>query len=162
MKAISNWLDEIVIVNESADERLPGSVSLYRSGGDACSALEHWWVNDREGHAFTASGVRLVLEAEPNGQVIIARREECTDGSVIVALWLQSLARATLEARKRTAQNGQAILSKAEEQDALPITVEGLIGYIGLPRASRSHQLTPWVLLLGTIAVLLTAVLIYW
>ena len=46
MSVEPNWLDEVVVVNESKDERLPGDVSIYRSIGDACEALEYWWVKN--------------------------------------------------------------------------------------------------------------------
>lgn len=161
MTAEASWLDDIVIVNESAEERRPGDVSLYRSVGDACEALEYWWVKNNEGYAFTASGVRLVFAAEPKGLVTIARREDCPEGPAIVLSWLESLAETTLEARKRVAQNGRAILSEAEEQGALPATTEGLIAYIGLPWVAPRDWFMPGCLaLLATIALLLAAVLI--
>lgn len=160
MSAACNWLDEIVIVNESTQERLPGDVSLYRSVGDACEALEWWWVRDGQGHAFTASGVRLVLAAEPDGPVTIDRREACSDGPAIVLSWLQSLAADALQARKRVAQQGRAVLSEAEERGALPTTVEGLIAYIGLPWTAPRNRFVPGCLaLLATIALLLAAAL---
>lgn len=161
MTAEASWLDEIVVVNESAEERRPGDVSLYRSAGDACEALEYWWVRNGEGYAFTASGVRLVLTAKPKGPVTIARRENCLEGPTIVLSWLQSLAETALEARKRVAQSGRAILSDAEKQGVLPATTEGLIAYIGLPWvAPRNWFLTGCLALLATIALLLAAVLI--
>ncbi|QQV76555.1 hypothetical protein H5J25_14015 [Sphingomonas aliaeris] len=156
-----NWLDEIVIVNESKEERLPGDVSLYRSIGDACEALEYWWVKNGEGHAFTASGVRLVLTAEDNGLVTVASREECAEGPAIVVTWLMSLAETALEARKRVAQDGRAILSAAEEAGSLPTTVDGLIAYIGLPWTAPRDWFVPGCLaLLAATALLLAAILI--
>lgn len=161
MRAGSSWLNDIIIVNESTEERLPGDVALYRGAGDACNALEYWWVRDGEGYAYTASGFRLVLAAEPDGPITIDRREDCPDGPAIVLSWLQSLAESTLEARKRVAQNGRAILSEAEERGALPTTVEGLIAYIGLPWVAPRNWFVPGcLLLLATIAMLLAAVLI--
>lgn len=161
MNVGSNWLDEIVVVNESKEERLPGDVSLYRSVGDACEALEYWWVKNGEGHAFTASGIRLVLAAEQNGLVTVAAREACPEGPAIVSSWLVSLAETALEARRRVAQNGRAILSEAEEAGALPTTVEGLIAYIGLPWTAPRDWFVPGCLaLLAAIALMLAAILI--
>lgn len=57
----NGWLADIVVVNENRDEATVGDVSVYRSVGEACRALEHWWVENGEGFAFTASGDRLVL-----------------------------------------------------------------------------------------------------
>ncbi len=157
----TNWLDEIVVVNESKDEQLAGDVSLYRSVGDACEALEYWWVRNGEGYAFTASGIRLVLAAEENGLVTVASREECAEGAAFVLSWLMSLAEAALEAHKRAAQNGRAILSEAEEAGSLPTTVEGLIVYIGLPWTSPRDWFLPGCLaFLAAITLLLAAILI--
>lgn len=161
MNAAPNWLDEIVVVNESKEERLPGDVSLYRSVGDACEALEYWWVKNGEGHAFTASGIRLVLTAEQNGLVTVAAREVCPEGSAIVLSWLMSLAETALEARRRVARNGRAILSEAEEAGALPTTIEGLIAYVGLPWIAPRDRFIPGCLaLLAAIALMLGVILI--
>ena len=161
MSAPTNWLDEIVVVNESKEERLPGDVTIHRSIGDACEALEHWWVKNGEGYAFTASGVRLVLSAEEGGLITVAYREECSEGPALVLSWLTSLAETALQARRKVAQNGRAILSEAEEAGALPTTTEGLIAYIGLPWIAPRDWFIPGCLaLLTTIAVLLAALLI--
>ena len=88
MSASSNWLDEVVILNDSngseIDESIPGDVSIYRSEGDALRELEPWAVQHSQIFAFNAAGERLVLGLGEAGQVIIARREECQDGSEIV------------------------------------------------------------------------------
>lgn len=160
MNVASNWLDDIVVVNESKDERLPGDVSLHRSVGDACEALESWWVKNGEGYAFTASGIRLVLTAEQHGLVTVASREECPEGPAIVASWLLSLAETALEARRRVAQSGRAILSEAEENGTLPVSIEGLIAYIGLPWVAPRNWFVPGCLaLFAAIALLLAAIL---
>ncbi len=161
MESKLNWLDEVVVVNESTDERLPGDLSIYRSEGDACSYLEPWWVEKNEGFAFSASGLRLILGLGHAGEVIVARREECAEGPEIVLGWLQALAQTTLQARNRVAQNGRAILSRAEEEGALPDTVEGLVAYISFPWVAPRDWLIPsCLLLLASIAALLIYLLI--
>lgn len=155
-----NWLDEVIIVNESKDERVAGDVAIYRSEGDALSAMEAWLVADGGVHAFTASGCRLVLDI--SGEIVfVSHSEECPEGPELVLGWLQALARTTLEARKRVAEAGRVILSRAEEEGALPHTVEGLLAYIGFPWvAPRDWFLPSCLLLLVTIAALLLYILI--
>jgi hypothetical protein len=93
--------------------------------------------------------------------VIIARREECPEGSAIVFRWLQALAETTLEARDRVAQNGRAILSRAEEEKALATSVEGLLAYIGFPWVAPHDWFIPaCLLLLALIAALLLLILV--
>jgi hypothetical protein len=161
MAAALNWLDDVVVLNESRDERIPGDVSVHRSEGDACSSIEAWWVENSEGFAFSATGMRLVLDIETSGQVVVVRREECPEGTAIVLGWLQALAQTTLEARNRVAHEGRAILSYAEEEGALPTTVEGLLAYIGLPWVPPRNWFMPsCLLLLALIALLLGLVLV--
>ncbi len=156
-----NWLDEVVLLNESSDERVPGDVSVHRSEGDALNSVEPWWVESSEGFAFSATGVRLVLDLGPSGEIIVVRREECPEGPAIVLCWLQALARTTLEARTQLAQGGSAILSYAEEEGALPTSLEGLLAYIGFPWvAPRAWFVPGCLLLLALIAVLLALILV--
>ena len=156
-----NWLDEVVVVNESKEESVAGDVSVYRSEGDAFNDLEASWVENSEGYVFSVTGVRLVLGVGSFGEVIVTRREECAEGPAIVLGWLQALAEVTLEARNKVARNGRAILSRAEEEAALPSTIEGLLAYIGFPWvAPRDWFMPGCLLLLGAIAVLLVLVLI--
>ena len=151
-----NWLDEVVVINDSEDERYAGDVSIHRSEGDALSGLEAFPVAQGEVHAFTASGVRLTLDI--SGEVVfISGREECPDGPEIVLSWLQALARTTLEARIRVAEGGRVILSRAEEEGALPDTLEGLLAYNGFPWVAPRDWFVPsCLLLLAIIAALLT------
>ena len=159
--AALNWLDEVVILNESKDENVPGDISLYRSEGDALNDIEAWWVEDSEGFAFSATGVRLVLGVAPSGEVIVVRREECSEGPAIVLGWLKALAQSTLESRNRVARKGWAILSCAEEERALPTSVEGLLAYIGFPWVAPGDWFVPGcLLLLALIAVLLVLILV--
>lgn len=156
-----DWLDEVFVLNESRDESVPGDISIYRSEGDGCGAIEAWWVENSEGFAFTATGVRLILGVGVFGEVIVTRREECSEGPAIVLSWLQALAQTTLEARNRVAQDGRAILSRAEEEGALPTSVEGLLAYIGFPWVAPRDWIMPGcLLLLALIAVLLVLILV--
>lgn len=160
MVARLNWLDEVIIVNESNDERVPGAVSVHRSEGDALNSLEDWWVANSEGFAFTASGLRLVLDVTDGG-VVISRREECSDGSEIVLVWLRSHAQAVLAARQRHAQQGRTILSRAEEEGHLPASIEGLLAYIGFPWTSGPNWFFPGCLLLLAIIAALLAIAVF-
>lgn len=161
MVAAPNWLDEVVVLNESKDENSPGDVSIHRSEGDALAGLEDWWVENSEGFAFTASGVRLVLAVGPSGGVFVERREACPEGAAIVLGWLQALGRTTLEARHRVAREGKAVLTGAEEEGVLPETAEGLIAYIGLPWVRPRDRFVPGcLLLLALIAALLLLILV--
>ncbi len=156
-----NWLDEVVLLNESKWENVAGEVSVYRSEGDALNDLEASWVEKCEGYAFTATGIRLVLAVGSWGQVIVSRREECAEGPAIVFGWMQALAQVTLEARDRESRRGWAVLSRAEEEGALPTTLEGLLAYAGLPWPAGRDWFAPGCLLLLTIiAALLGLVLI--
>lgn len=49
MELDQQWLSEAVLIKENAREAVAGDVSLYRSIGEACRALEHWWVEERRG-----------------------------------------------------------------------------------------------------------------
>ena len=160
MATALNWLDEVIVLNESRDESVPGDVSVYRSVDEGCRAIENWWVENSEGFAFTATGVRLVLGVNAAGEVIVSRREECAEGPAIVLSWLQALAQNTLEARRRAAKKGKTILSRAEQVDALPKSVEGLLAYIGFPWLATRDWFAPGCLLLSAlIAVVLVLVL---
>jgi hypothetical protein len=161
MAAALNWLDEVVVLNESKWENVPGDVSVHRSEGDAFNAIEAWWVENSEGFAFSATGVRLRLGVGPSGEVIVVRREDCPEGADIVRGWLQALAQTTLEARNRVAENGRAVLSQAEEERALPTTTEGLLAYIGFPWVAPQDWFIPGcLLLLAVIVGLLVLILI--
>lgn len=152
MSARPTWLDEVVILNDSdgtsIEESMPGDVSMYRSEGDALRALEPWAVKDSQIFAFNAAGKRLVLGLGSAGQVIVVRREDCSDGSEIVLKLLTSLAQTTVDARVRIAQKGKVVLSGYEQDGALPTTIEGLIAYIGFPWTSPRNWLAPGCLLL--------------
>ncbi|WP_326524859.1 hypothetical protein [Sphingomonas sp.] len=154
-----NWLDEVVVLNESRDENVPGDVSIYRSEGEAFSKIEDWWIENGEGFAFTATGVRLVLGVD-GGVATVICREQCADGQAIVLNWLQALAQTTLAARNRAAQGQGAILSQAEEDGALPTSVEGLIGYIGFPWVAPRNRFMPGCTVLSALIALFAAVVL--
>lgn len=103
------WLADIVLINESRIEAVAGDVSLYRSVGEACRALEHWWVEGDYGYAFAASGDRLILAVDKSKNVILQRREASIDGTAIVLRWLESSARSVLNARKARAAERRPI-----------------------------------------------------
>ena len=126
-----SWLDDIVVVNESRAEAVPGDVSVYRSAGEACRALEHWWVENAEGFAFTAAGDRLSLGVAGGDTVVVASQEPAVSGSDIVRRWLRGYAKAVLDARQAKALEGKVVLSRLEDLGQLPSSVEGLIAYVG-------------------------------
>lgn len=68
-----DWLDEVILLNESNKEDVPGDISVYRSEGDALNDIEAWWVENSEGFAFTGTGVRLILGVGASGEAIIIR-----------------------------------------------------------------------------------------
>src|SRR4029453_8109506 len=117
MEQDRQWLSDTVLVNESRDEAVAGDVSVYRSIGEACRALEHWWVEGDFGYAFAASGDRLRLGVDRSKNVVVESREPCPDGTSIVFEWLKSSAHAVLLARNAKAKRGKAILSPFEERD---------------------------------------------
>lgn len=125
------WLNDVVIVNESRDEREAGDVSIFRNAGEACGWLEHWWVQNGEGFAFTAAGDRLTLDADERDRVYVSDRQAVVGGPEIVRGWLRSTAAALLETRKAKARKGRLVLGAAEEQEQLPVSIEGLIAYLG-------------------------------
>ena len=126
-----DWLTDIVVVNENASEPAAGDVSIFRSEGDACQWLEHWWVESGEGFAFTAVGDRVLLEVESNRRVRAAGREPTAGGKEIVLQWLRARAASVLAARRAKAARGSAALAPFEERGELPASVEGLIAYVG-------------------------------
>lgn len=128
---MDGWLADIVVVNESRDQLAVGDVSLFRSAGEACSWLEHWWVQNDEGFAFTAVGDHLVLGVSGENRVIVASQQTSPGGQELVSGWLRATAISVLDARRARAERGSAMLSRSEELGQLPTSVEGLIAYIG-------------------------------
>ena len=127
---IADWLRDIILVNEGGSRLGPGDLSLFRSAGDACRYLEPWWVEERHGHAFTASGEAVTL-ATDGGQVVVQGYEAHPDGPAVVHAWLRHSAAAILEARRHKAAKGKIRLGHAEDAGVLPTSIEGLIAYIG-------------------------------
>lgn len=130
---MNEWLADVVIVNESPDEGA-GDVSIFRSVGEACSHLEHWWVEESHGFAYTAAGERLTLDVDGRDRVIVTGKQAVPEGEEIVRGWLQSCAASLLRARKVKAARGKAILGEGEEREQLPTSIEGLIAYVGFGR----------------------------
>jgi hypothetical protein len=127
----NDWLRDVLLVNDDETET-PGDVMLFRNFTDARAYLEHW--ADEPGIvAFFANGNRLVIATEPNGNVSIARREEQAEGSRVVLNWLRYLAEHRLAVRRHRATKrwGRVNLGELESQGILPVTIEGLIAYLG-------------------------------
>jgi hypothetical protein len=122
-------LAEIVVVNENRNETTAGDVTVFRNADAACSWLEHWWVEDGEGSAFTASGERLTLGVDNRGRVIVTDRQATPDGARLVQNWLHAAAAAVLGARRAKAARGKIILSPSEGR--LATSVEELVTYVG-------------------------------
>lgn len=127
---IKPWLSDVVVVNESSAEAFAGDISIFRSVGEACSHLEHWWVEEGHGSAYTATGERISLDTK-GGAVIAIKCEAVPGGEAIVLNWLRHSAAAVLDARKIKAAKRKATLGNSEQDGILPDSVEGLIAYIG-------------------------------
>ena len=130
--ATPNWLHDIVLVNDSPNEAIPGDVAIFRNFADARSYLEHW--GEEPGRAaFSGAGEKLLIEADRHGNVSIMRREPRADGELIIRSWLNRMAQALLETRRYRAGKRwrPENLGEAETQGILPETVEGLIAYVG-------------------------------
>ena len=112
----SNWLDDIVVVNESRDEVTAGDVSVFRSAGEACNRLEHRWVDNGEGFAFTATGERLTLGVDEKNQVTVTGRQLAPEGTEVVLGWLRAYAATVLDTRRAKATKGNVKLSRSEER----------------------------------------------
>ena len=106
-------LADIVVVNENRDPAVAGDVAIFRNAHAACRHLEHWWVEDEEGWAFTSSGERLTLGVNDRKQVVVLGREPEPDGRELVHGWLLIAASAVLAARRAKAETGKVILNAA-------------------------------------------------
>ena len=124
-------LADIVVVNENRDEAIAGDVTIFRNAEAACGWLEHWWVEDGEGSAFTASGDRLTLGVDDRDCVVVIAREATPDGAALVHNWLHAAATAVLEAKRIKAARGKVALSQSEQEGRFPTSVEELIAYVG-------------------------------
>jgi hypothetical protein len=123
------WLSDIILVKDGA-EISASSVDVFRSAGDACAYLEHWWVEERLGLAFTAAGSQVICGVE-DARVVVDRYEPRGDGEEIVLSWLRYTASAILDVRRYKAAKGKLYLGTEEVRGVLPTSVEGLIAYIG-------------------------------
>src|SRR5262245_28509873 len=61
-----DWLEDVIIVNESKDQHIAGDVSVFRSPGDACGHLEPWWVEQNEGFALDGRGRQITFGVRNN------------------------------------------------------------------------------------------------
>jgi hypothetical protein len=91
---MADSLADIVVVNENQTEAVAADVTVFRNADAACAWLEHWWVENGEGFAFTASGDRLTLGVDGRNRVIVVGREATSDGVGLVQSWLRAAAAA--------------------------------------------------------------------
>ena len=126
------WLHDIILVNDSGrgDDLEARNVDVFRSAGDACGYLEHWWVEERHGLALTAAGEQVALGVDGD-RVVVDGYEPRSDGQQIVLSWLRHSAQAILDARRHKAAKGKVRLGEVEAEGVLPTSIEGLIAYIG-------------------------------
>ena len=127
----SDWLHDVVLVNESRAIDLPGDITLFRSEGDACGHLEPWWVAEGEGFALSGAGEQVVLGVKGKSVVVVERKAARVEDEAILHAWLTAAATAVLAARRKRAKCGRAALGAQEQDGLLPATKEGLIAYVG-------------------------------
>ena len=157
---IADWLDEIVVINESTDERTAGKITVYRSEGDALASLTQWPVLKGQVFAFSASGTRLLISISGDGYGLVAVRQQTVEGPAIARDWLEALARQTLDQRTRDARTRGVSLNRLEQRGTLPESAESLLAYVGSPsRPSVSWFLPGCLILLATIVILLAVIL---
>lgn len=125
-----NWLDDVVVVNESSDPKLAGDVQIYRSEGDVSRQLEHWYVGDVEHLALTGTGHKATLGLRDK-LVVVERVEPFPAGPAMLNAWLTATAQHLLSTRTERARKGKAELGALEARGVLPTSIEGLIAYIG-------------------------------
>jgi len=74
MNETPNWLDDVVVVNESSDPTIAGYIQTYRSEGDVGRQLEHWYVSDVDHLALT--GTRPKATLGPRDELVVVERVE--------------------------------------------------------------------------------------
>ena len=130
----SNWLEDIILVNDGPDESCPGDVMVFRNLTDARAYLEHW-SDSIDDAVFSGTGQRLIMAADEHGDMSIQARIDRADGEAIIKAWLTRMAEAILESRRYRAAKRlgwrRVNLGELEAQGVLPATVEGLIAYVG-------------------------------
>jgi hypothetical protein len=124
------WLRDVIIVNESKDERAAGDVSIFRTEYDACRTLEPTDVTNKEYLAFNGVGERVSFGVD-RLHVVIQRREQEPSGIEIVHRWLTETVTHAHEVRKEKANRGKLKLGREESHGVLPNTIEGFIAYLG-------------------------------
>lgn len=129
----ANWLDDVIIVNESNTPAIAGDVQIYRNEGDVGRQLEHWYVSDVEHLALTGLGDRATLGLR-GSLVVVERREKWAEGPEMLRGWLIATAQHLLAARTDRERKGKLHLGRSEAQGVLPDTIEGLIAYIGFTK----------------------------
>jgi hypothetical protein len=125
-----NWLDDVIILNESDDPQTAGDVLVYRSEGDLARHLEDWYVKEVKHLALTGSGDKAILGLK-GSSVVVERREPFSAGLSLLHQWLTAIAKHVHSARSDLARKGKVQLGSLEAQGVLPHTIEGLIAYVG-------------------------------
>lgn len=130
MNSAPNWLDDVIVVNESGDLCVAGDVQIYRNEGDVGRQLEDWYVNEVDHLALTGTGRKATLGLR-HMVVVVERLEPFAEGPALLYVWLRSTAQHLLSVRMERAHKGKGHLGSLEAEGVLPETVEGLIAYIG-------------------------------
>jgi hypothetical protein len=125
-----DWLEDVIVVNETRERHVAGSVSIFRSAGDACRHLESWWVEQNEGFALDGRGRQITFGIR-NKAVVVERCDPVGGGVELLLTWLQTTASHMQSARTSRAKEGKLVLGLREAQGVLPGSIEGLIAYIG-------------------------------
>ncbi|MBJ3762187.1 hypothetical protein ILP92_05450 [Maribius pontilimi] len=131
-----DWLQDVIVCNDSPSYDTPGDVTVYRSAEDLCIAIEPWRV-EGVGHILNGHGqrIRLMLRDEA---VLAELDEGGTADPETLRSWLRHAARAVHAARVHRAEakggwfSARAGLGAREAEGVLPDTIEGLLAYIHL------------------------------
>lgn len=129
MSDAANWLDHVIVVNESNDPAVAGDVQIYLNEDAVSRHLEHWYVHEKH-LALTGTGQKAKLGLRDE-LVVIERVEPFPAGPALLNSWLKITAEHVLSARVVRSRKGNLQPGALEEQGALPTTIEGLIAYIG-------------------------------
>lgn len=130
MSNAPNWLDDVIVVNESGDPTVATELQIYRNEGDVGRQLEHWYVSDVEHLALTGTGRKAILGLQGK-LVVVERVEPFVEGPAMLNDWLRATAHQLLSVRTERARKRKGRLGNLEAKGILPESVEGLIAYIG-------------------------------
>jgi hypothetical protein len=133
MNSESNWIDDVIVLNENGDPSVAGDVQIFRNEGEVERQLEDWYVNEVDHLALTGTGRKATLGLR-NRMVVVERLEPFAEGPTLLYLWLRASAQHLLSVRTERAHKGKGHLGSLEAEGVLPDTVEGLIAYIGFTK----------------------------